>query len=256
MYELEQPDSVFVDRELAREQAFSKVWTAELNDVFADVAKYYDCANRVASLGLWDYFQSSFVSTFDLKPGYRVLDVCAGTNAVGIALLKECPGLEVHGLDRSAEMLKVGSATARQKGLSITNSLGDVHNLPFEDNYFDIVTLQWASRHLRVMKAFDEIKRVLKPGGYFYHCDMLRPHIKTVGILYYGYLKMCLTTTAWIFESNQAALNCRQYFLDALQLFYSTEELADLLSEVGFVDVRHQNLLGGMIGFHKVKKPE
>lgn len=256
MYELKQPDSMFIHRELAREQAFANVWTAELNDVFADVAKYYDCANRVASLGLWDYFQSSFVSTFDLRPGYRVLDVCAGTNAVGIALLKKCPDLEVHGLDRSAEMLKVGATAARKKGMNIKNCLGDVHDLPFEDDHFDIVTLQWASRHLRVMKAFDEIKRVLKPGGHFYHCDMLRPHIKTVGVLYYTYLKMCLTTTAWIFESKQAALNCRQYFLDALQLFYSTGELANLLSEVGFVDVKDQDLLGGMIGFHKAKKPE
>ena len=253
MYD-EYPHSAFLSREQIRQQTFENVWTKELNGVFADVAKYYDCANRVASLGLWDHFQSSFVSTFELRPGYRVLDVCAGTNAVGIALLEACPGLEVYGLDRSAEMLKVGTATARRKGLNIDNCLGDVHVLPFDDDYFDIVTLQWASRHLRVMKAFDEIKRVLKPGGFFHHCDMLRPHAKPVEVLYYAYLKMCLTTTAWIFDSNEAATNCKKYFVDALQAFYSTDELSDMMWDVGFTNVQQQSLMGGMIGFHKAKK--
>jgi len=38
-------------RELHREQMFSKVWTEELNTVFADLAHYYDRANVVASFG-------------------------------------------------------------------------------------------------------------------------------------------------------------------------------------------------------------
>jgi SAM-dependent methyltransferase len=49
------------------------------------------------------------------------------------------------------------------------------HVLPFPDNHFDVVTLQYASRHLRVDRVFGEILRVLKPGGRFHHCDMLRP---------------------------------------------------------------------------------
>ena len=44
----------FSDREDIREKLFKRVWTEELNDVFADVAKYYDRANYVASLGLWN----------------------------------------------------------------------------------------------------------------------------------------------------------------------------------------------------------
>jgi demethylmenaquinone methyltransferase/2-methoxy-6-polyprenyl-1,4-benzoquinol methylase len=41
-------------REQLREERFNGVWTEELNRVFADVAPYYDQANVVASLGLWD----------------------------------------------------------------------------------------------------------------------------------------------------------------------------------------------------------
>ena len=34
------------------EQAFSNIWSNEINNVFVDVAKYYDRVNQVASLGL------------------------------------------------------------------------------------------------------------------------------------------------------------------------------------------------------------
>ncbi len=50
-------------REALREQRFSDVWTNDLNDVFADVAPYYDRANYIASLGMWGYFLRSFMST-------------------------------------------------------------------------------------------------------------------------------------------------------------------------------------------------
>jgi demethylmenaquinone methyltransferase/2-methoxy-6-polyprenyl-1,4-benzoquinol methylase len=104
-------------REIAREERFNTVWTQELNDVFADVAPYYDRANYIASLGLWGWFLRKFMATVDIKPGERVLDVCAGTNAIGIALLKREPTLEVHAIDRRrcrrrAAMLKGLSASA------------------------------------------------------------------------------------------------------------------------------------------------
>jgi demethylmenaquinone methyltransferase/2-methoxy-6-polyprenyl-1,4-benzoquinol methylase len=152
-------------REHVREQRFSTVWTQELNSVFADVAPYYDRANTVASLGLWNWFLSSFMSTIDLRPGQRALDVCAGTNAIGIALLRREPTLEVHAIDRSAEMQEVGRQRAGALGFHIHSVIGDVHALPFPDSHFDVVTLQYATRHLRVKDVFREIHRVLKPGG-------------------------------------------------------------------------------------------
>ena len=62
-------------REESREQLFSKVWSEELNDVFADVASYYARANLVASFGLWNWILGKFMSTVDLRPGERTLDV-------------------------------------------------------------------------------------------------------------------------------------------------------------------------------------
>jgi demethylmenaquinone methyltransferase/2-methoxy-6-polyprenyl-1,4-benzoquinol methylase len=242
-------------RELAREERFSAVWTEELNDVFADVAPYYDRANYIASLGLWGWFLGKFMDTVDIRPGERVLDVCAGTNAIGIALLQREPTLEVHAIDRSAAMQEVGRRRAESRGLRIQSVIEDVHTLPYADNSFDVATLQFASRHLRIRRVLSEIRRVLKPGGRFYHCDMLRPGNPTVERLYYAYLRFCLWFTGFVFRSGPAALNCKEYFIQALQMFYSAGELSDMLEDVGFRDVTARTVLCGMLGFHRAVKP-
>lgn len=242
-------------REIAREERFNVVWTKELNDVFADVAPYYDRANNFAGLGLWGWFLRQFMQTVDIKPGERVLDVCAGTNAIGIALLKREPTLEVFAIDRSAAMQEVGRQRAESRGFHIQSVIDDVHTLPFPDNSFDAATMQFAMRHLRVRRVASEIRRVLKPGGRFYHCDMLRPPNPTVEKLYYAYLRFCLSFTGFVFRSGPAALNCKEYFIQALQMFYSAEELTDVLEDAGFQDVTSKTVFAGMLGFHRAVKP-
>jgi demethylmenaquinone methyltransferase/2-methoxy-6-polyprenyl-1,4-benzoquinol methylase len=242
-------------REAVREERFNDVWNNDLNDAFADIARYYDRANEIAALGLWSTFLKRFMQSVDIKPNQKVLDVCGGTNAIGIALLKREPTLDVHAMDRSAEMQTVGAQNAAALGFHIKSTIGDVHTLPFPDSHFDIVTLQFASRHLRVREVFTEILRVLKPGGHFHHSDMLRPRNVIVKNLYYAYLKACLNFTSLIVGSGPAATRFKQYFIDALDLFYTAEELSIVLRELGFVDVTVDTVFHGMIGFHRAVKP-
>ena len=244
-----------VKREQVRESVFSSVWSEELNEAFKNIAPYYDRGNQVASLGCWGWFLRCFMSMIELQPNQRVLDVCAGTNAIGIALLKREPTLEVHAIDRCTTMQEVGRQRAEQLGFHINSVIADVHTLPFPDNHFDIVTLQFASRHLKIAHMFGEINRVLKPGGYFYHCDMLRPSNPVVEKLYYAYLRLCLSGTGLLFKSSPEVLALIQYFINALKIFYSTEELSILLQEQGYCEVTAKAIFSGMLGCHKARKP-
>ncbi|HEX9626998.1 MAG TPA: class I SAM-dependent methyltransferase [Acidiferrobacterales bacterium] len=250
-----QPVLGFSEREDDREHRFKQVWTEELNKVFDDVAGYYDRANRVAGLGFWDSIQGRFFSTIEVKSGQKVLDVCAGTNAVGIALLRKQPDLRVSAIDRSPAMQEVGRQRAARLGLRIESTIGDAHRLPFPDNHFDVVTLQWASRHLRIMDVSAEVLRVLKPGGHFYHCDLLRPGSRLVERVYHAYLRATLSLTATMFQCGQAARDCKEYFIEALRLFYSVDELTQLFRHQGYENVTSRSLLGGTIGFHRARKP-
>jgi demethylmenaquinone methyltransferase/2-methoxy-6-polyprenyl-1,4-benzoquinol methylase len=246
----------FSGREVARKFAFSKIWGDELHDVFSDVAPYYDLASNVASLGLCKTWRRKFLNSIEIHPGDEVLDLCAGTNAVGIGLLKREPTAHVRALDRSKEMQEVGGKIARAQGFEIESHIGDAHKLPFPDASFDIVTLQWASRHLQVVEVFSEVRRVLKPGGTFYHCDMLRPENRIVQALYSTYLRFCLWSTALIFHSGAAAWSCRDYFVQAIEMFYSTRELTEMLEHLGFTPVSSEDAAGGFMALHRARKPE
>ena len=244
-----------VMQENERESRFRQIWTHELKDVFSDVARYYDRANNVAALWTINGLRKKFIAGIELHSGQKALDVCAGTNVIGIDLLRKQPDLQMHAVDRSSAMQKVGQQRAQERGLYIDSTISDVHKLPFPDNHFDVVTLQYASRHLRVVEVFEEIKRVLKPGGHFYHCDMLRPDNKLIEQLYYLYLRASVGFTAWLFGSGSASLSCKTYFIDALKVFYSVKELSELLRQIGFVEVQGRGMLGGTVGFHKAVVP-
>jgi demethylmenaquinone methyltransferase / 2-methoxy-6-polyprenyl-1,4-benzoquinol methylase len=249
-------DYTYAERETKRSRAFEKIWGEVINDVFADVAKYYDRANVFATLGLIDPLRRCFIDTMALRPHEKVLDVCAGTNVIGIDLLRREPTLEVHAMDRSAAMQEVGGARAQALGLKVHSHIGDVHRLPFPDGHFDVVTLQWATRHLRAARVVAEIHRVLKPGGRFYHCDMLRPANRLIEEAYCLYLTACVGLVSWAFRSAPAALSCRRYFVDAIRLFYSTEEFSELLRQHGFTGVVGRSVLFGTVAYHSAIKPK
>ena len=151
-------------------------------------------------------------------------------------------------------MQEVGQRQAREAGFAIESVIGDVHVLPFPDESFDIVTLQWASRHLKIMDVATEIRRVLKPGGRFHHCDMLRPRSKVVEALYGAYLKACVSMTALAFGCGPEAWSCRDYFVRAVKMFYSAEEFSRMLTQVGFTDVVSRTAGGGVVASHKAIK--
>lgn len=247
-------NQTYIEMERARESAFRTIWSNDIDAVFSDVSEYYDRANTFATLGLIDMLRRSFLATMQLPNAARVLDVCAGTNVIGIDLLRKRPDIEVCAVDRSQAMQRVGRRLAQSAGVRIDGVICDVHELPFPDNHFDVVTLQWATRHLRALKVFSEIHRVLKPGGRFYHCDMLRPATKVVEELYYVYLKGCLAVISRAFGSGPKAHACREYFVQAIRMFYSVAELSSALSELGFTEVVGKPVLAGTVGFHAARK--
>jgi demethylmenaquinone methyltransferase/2-methoxy-6-polyprenyl-1,4-benzoquinol methylase len=245
----------FDRRETHRRSLFSHTWGELIPKVFEDVPKYYRCGNIVASLGLWELWVWQFVRTIKLEPGYRALDVCAGTNDLGIRLLRKQPGISVTAIDRSREMQEEGQNRARKYGVRIESVIRDVHELPFPDNSFDVVTLQAASRHLQLDRVLPEILRVLKPGGNFYHCDMLKPSTRIVEWFYLRFLHLSVLWTALVFGATEESKSCADYFNAAIMNFYTPEELSEVFRLVGFTDVTcKKSVWGGMVGYHKSQR--
>ena len=93
------------------------------------------------------------------------LDVATGTGHTAFALAPQVR--EVIAIDVTIEMLIEGRKLKAEHGLqNVEFRLADVHELPFDDQSFDIVTCRRAAHHfVDIGKAIDEMKRVLKNGG-------------------------------------------------------------------------------------------
>lgn len=98
------------------------------------------------------------------------LDIGTGGGYLGIALAG-LTDLEFYLMDKSPEMLEIAYMNVVGAGLQnrVRTILGDVHDIPREDNSVDLVISRgslffWEDKS----RAFSEIHRVLKPGGKAY----------------------------------------------------------------------------------------
>jgi demethylmenaquinone methyltransferase/2-methoxy-6-polyprenyl-1,4-benzoquinol methylase len=247
--------SVFVRHDEQRQQLFGTVWHELIPKVFADVPKYYDKGNALASLGLCSWWSDRFAKKVAVRDEAVVLDVCSGTHDVARRLLGYKPRVLVFAVDQSSEMTRQGQSLAKESGLSINAAIANAHVLPYGDATFDAVTLQFATRHLRVVEVFKEIHRVLKPGGVFYHSDMLRPRLKIIEKPYLWYLHLSLHVTAVLFGSTKESKRCVKYFIESIRNYLKPDEMADLLRAVGFEGVRYQSFLTGVLCCHIARRP-
>lgn len=92
----------------------------------------------------------------------KSLELGCGTGRMANSLFKLSE--EVYGVDLSQEVLNI--AASKYPDLKLTCS--EVVNLPYQDNYFDMVLINGSLHHFfAVEKTLAEAHRVLKPGGFF-----------------------------------------------------------------------------------------
>ncbi|PLX29969.1 MAG: hypothetical protein C0582_01905 [Alphaproteobacteria bacterium] len=113
-----------------------------------------------------DGYKKFFAENFDLKSKKMALDVGCGAGHSTQFLAGLCGSeTEILGVDANLKILE----TAKERSQSYPNisyQPGEVCELPFDSNTFDLVFCQTLLIHVHdVTKALDEIKRVLKPGG-------------------------------------------------------------------------------------------
>jgi SAM-dependent methyltransferase len=105
---------------------------------------------------------------FDCHPT-RLLDVACGEGSFAAAMAHL--GMQVTGLDRSAQMLAFGRQRSQTERLDIDWVEGDLRALPFSSSFdlitcwFDSLNYLLESEHLE--QAFKGVRKALKPGGMF-----------------------------------------------------------------------------------------
>jgi ubiquinone/menaquinone biosynthesis C-methylase UbiE len=94
-----------------------------------------------------------------------VLDVASGPGLVAASFAKHSQHVEC--LDLTPAMLVQARNKAKEEGIeNMSFREGDAMNLPYENNYFDVVITRYSFHHfIEPSKVLQEMIRVCKPGG-------------------------------------------------------------------------------------------
>ena len=98
--------------------------------------------------------------------GGDVLDIGTGPGILLRELGRQRSDLRLTGLDLSPDMVAAAARNLAEFGERATAVVGDVTDLPFNDDSFDLITTSLSLHHWdRVDAAAPELARVLRPGG-------------------------------------------------------------------------------------------
>lgn len=100
--------------------------------------------------------------------GAKMLDVGCGTGDRTILVAKHYKVKELIGFDACKKSLKIASKVSQDENYSSFRAVhGSLFEMPFEDNYFDIV-VSWGVLHHtgNPLEGLKEMKRVCKKGGF------------------------------------------------------------------------------------------
>ena len=120
----------------------------------------------------------------------KLLDVPVGTAVFTINKYNELREAKITCLDYSEDMLSQAQERMNENKLKHINLIqGDVSNLPFKENNFDIIlSMNGFHAFPNKNKAFSEISRVLKKNGKFIACFYIKDEVKITDILVNSFL--------------------------------------------------------------------
>ncbi len=213
-----------------------------IHTMFNMIAKKYDLANNIMSFGMQKYCKNSAIKMLDIKSNSNVIDLCCGTGDLSAIIKKFNPDCQITGIDFSENMLKI----AKSKHKNIQFWQGDVTNLPYEDNFFDIAVMGFGLRNiLNAEKSVEEVYRVLKPNGQFLHLDFGR---KNLSSKIYETITPILTK---IFTDNPKAYS---YLIKSKREFPEPQDLIKDFESKGFKLKKRKDFIFGVISAQLMQK--
>ncbi len=225
--------------------------------MFARIAPRYDFLNHLLSFELDRMWRRRVVRRFRhilARTDARALDLCCGTGDLALAL-ERAGQAAVFGADFAHPMLvrareKAGRPNRRASPGAYAEA--DALQLPFADNSFDLVAVAFGFRNLaNYERGLREIRRVLQPRGEVGILEFAEPRGAVLGSLYRFYFTRIVPRLGGAISGSAAAYS---YLPRSVAAFPRPEELAAMMAQAGFADVRFELWTIGSVALHTARR--
>jgi len=132
----------------------------------------------------------SIIDFIEPQKNWKVLDIATGTGHLAVTL---APYVEsVIATDITPEMIvETAKSITAKKLTNVTTDEVDVHQIPYSNNTFDLVTSRIAPHHFYdIEKAVSEMTRVTKSGGRIFIQDTVAPEEEKAAQVFNGIEKL------------------------------------------------------------------
>lgn len=222
-----------------------------VRDVFDSVATRYDIMNDLMSMGVHRLWKRDFVGNSGLRPGDHCLDIAGGTGDIAALLSKRVGKTgRVVLSDINQAMLSVGRDRLEDQGMvgNIEYALANAEDLPFSDGEFNLVTIAFGLRNVTDKdQALREMYRVLKPGGKALILEFSEVQSEAMKKMYDVYSFGVLPVLGKFVAQDEDSY---RYLAESIRKHPPQEELAGMMRDAGFDEVRYRNLTGGVVAIH------
>lgn len=217
----------------------------EVAEMFNRISGRYDFLNHFLSVGIDKRWRKKAIAMLEEIQPKRILDIASGTGDFAIASLKLNP-TEVVGMDISEGMLDVGRQKMKKLGVDsvVSMRLGDSEALPFEDNYFDALTVGFGVRNYEDLeKGLSEMLRVVRPGGKLIILEFSKPKKFPVKQYYAFHSKYIIPFFGKKISKEEKAYT---YLPESVAAFPEGEAFTDILKKLGYQTVGRRPVSGGI----------
>ena len=236
------------DTHFGYETISKKDKSEKVGGVFTSVAKNYDQMNNLMSMGLHNLWKKILIETTTLKANAKILDIAAGTADISIEFLKKNKNFKIFHTDINIAMLKEGKKKLINQGKIIPSILCDAEALPFQNNYFDCVTIAFGLRNMtNKEKALKEIYRVLSPGGKLVILEFSKVW-SPLRKIYDKFSFNIVPKLGKFFANDEQSY---QYLVESIRMHPDQKTLEELLKSEGFEKTSFTNLSAGIVAIHK-----
>jgi ubiquinone/menaquinone biosynthesis C-methylase UbiE len=154
-----------------------------------------------------------------------ILDLGAGPGLLSVEIFRKMPQVTIIGIDPLIKMLQLAKENVKNADFqTLEPVVGVSENIPLKNNTVDMIASRFSLPYwTRPNKSFQEMMRVLKPGGKVV-LEALNRDFPT--------WKLLLIKIRMLF--NRAGRDVTKYHVDAYKLAHTIEHVEQFFTDAGF----------------------